>query len=127
MKIAAFGPLLTSTYTDNMDIYRHTQVTNADGTIGIGIPATPVHSKVKCRLSFESRDYPKSDLEDTNPINLQLKIFCGPYTDIKKGDRLVANRIDENGNVMKSYQGTANLPFIFATHQEVEVVESGDA
>lgn len=128
MKIAGFGSIISSTYTDKMNVYRHEKSSVADdGTTGIKLKPTLQASNVKCRISFDSKDYPQSDLEASNPINMQIKIFCGPSVDIQKGDRLIVDRLDESGNIIKSYSGIANLPFNFVTHQEVGIVEVGDA
>ena len=61
MKIAGFGSIIASTYTDTMSIYRHQSVTNADGTKGIEMPEEPLYSAVKCLLSFESEIIQRAD------------------------------------------------------------------
>lgn len=127
MKIGAFSSILAFTYTDTMSIYRHQNITNTDGTSGIIIPEKPLYSQIKCRLSFESRDYPETDLEDSNPIKLQLKVFCEPSIDIQKGDKLIINKLDDYGNIMMTYEGIANLPFVYTTHKEIEIIQTGDA
>ena len=88
MKLSSFGKLLSPTYTDRLSINRFTEITNPDGTIGMGLPKTPLYSDVQCRISFNSSDNPETTKEDSNPIYLQVKIFCSPSVDIKKGDIL---------------------------------------
>ena len=127
MKLSSFGRLLTPTYTDKLSINRYTEIENADGTIGMGLPETPLYSDVQCRISFKSNDNPESNKDDSNPIYLQVKIFCSPDVDIQKGDILVADRIGDDGSVIASYKGIANLPFKYVTHQEVLFIEVGDA
>lgn len=127
MKISGFKSIISSTYTDIMDIYRHVEVMNTDGTSGIQISQMPLYTGIKCRISFENRDASNTISEDTNPINLQIKIFCEPSVDIKKGDKLIVYRNDDNGNIMSSYEGIANLPFVYTTHKEIEITEIGDA
>lgn len=127
MKLSSFGKLLSPTYTDKLSINRFIEVTNPDGTIGMGLPKEPVYSDVRCRISFNISDNPETTKEDSNPIYLQIKIFCSPNEDIQKGDILVANRIGDDGEVLESYNGIANLPFKYVTHQEVLFTEVGDA
>jgi len=127
MKLASFGKLLASTYTDRLSINRYTEIKNADGTIGMGLPKTPLYSEVQCRISFKNSDNPESDKDDSNPIYLQVKIFCAPNVDIQKGDILIAEKIGDDGSVIASYKGIANLPFKYVTHQEVLFTEVGDA
>lgn len=127
MKLSSFGKLFTSTYTDRLTINRYTEIDNPDGTTGMGIPEEPLYSDVKCRVSFNQSDNPESGKEDSNPIYLQVKIFCSTDVDIQKGDILVANRIGDDGSVIASYKGIANLPFKYVTHQEVLFAEVGDA
>lgn len=127
MKLSSFGKLLTLTYTDKLSINRYTEIENADGTIGMGLPETPLYSDVQCRISFKNSDNPESNKDDTNPIYMQVKIFCNPNVDIKKGDILVAERVGDDGSILATYTGTANLPFRYVTHQEVLFAEVGDA
>lgn len=127
MKLSSFGKLFTSTYTDTLTINRYTEIDNPDGTTGMGLPEEPLYSDVRCRISFSQSDNPESGKEDSNPIYLQVKIFCSPDVDIQKGDALVAQRIGDDSNVIATYEGIANLPFKYVTHQEVLFTEVGDA
>jgi hypothetical protein len=127
MKLSSFGKLLAPTYTDKLSINRYTEIENADGTIGMGISEEPLYSDVQCRISFKQSDNPESNKDDSNPIYMQMKIFCSPDVDIQKGDILVAYRIGDDGSAIASYKGIANLPFKYVTHQEVLFTEVGDA
>ena len=127
MKLSSFGKLLTPTYTDKLSINRYTEISNPDGTTGMGILEEPLYSDVQCRISFENSDNPESNKDDSNPIYLQVKIFCSLDVDIQKGDILIAERIGDEGEVIETYKGIANLPFKYVTHQEVLFTEVGDA
>lgn len=127
MKLSSFGKLLSPTYTDRLSINRFTEITNSDGTIGIGMPEEPLYNDVQCRISFNISDNPETAREDSNPIYLQVKIFCSPNVDIQKGDILIAQRIGNEGEIIETYNGIANLPFKYVTHQEVLFTEVGDA
>ena len=54
-------------------------------------------------------------------------MFCNAEIDVQKGDKIVAQRIDNSGNVISTYKGTANLPLQFVTHKEILLVQVGDA
>lgn len=127
MKLSSFGKLLEPMYTDKLSIKRYQEVTNADGTTGIALSATPIYSNVACRISFGQSDNPDSGKDDSNPIYLQIKIFCSPTVDVRKGDILTVNRIGDEGEILKTYNGVANLPFMMVTHQEVLFAKVGDA
>ena len=127
MKIGFVGNMLATMYTDLATIYRHTTTLNADGTTSITLTETAVESDIPCRISFTRADSPETSENDSNPIYLETKIFCGAGVDIRKGDKVVAQRIDENGNAVATYTGIANLPFTYITHQEVLLVEVGEA
>ena len=75
MKLSSFGKLLTPTYTDKLSINRYTEIENADGTIGIGLPETPLYSDVQCRISFKNSDNPESNKDDSNPIYLPILLL----------------------------------------------------
>lgn len=127
MKLASFSKILSSTYTDKLTITRRVKIPNPDGTTGFGYPPIPLYSDKACRISFKESDVPEMGKEDTNPFTMQVKIFGAPELDIQKGDKLVAQKIDESGNVMATYTGTANLPLKYVTHQEVLFDKVGDA
>ena len=66
------------------------------------MPDEPLYSDVQCRISFNISDNPETTGEDSNPIYLQVKIFCAPNVDIQKGDILVAERIGDEGEVIET-------------------------
>ena len=127
MKLSGFSKVLNQLYTDKMSVFRYTETLNDDGTVGTGLVEQPVIEDKPCRISFPSTDNPETTKEDSNPIYLQIKVFCNADLDVKKGDKLIVSRLDDNGNIIKSYKGTANLPLQFVTHKEILLVEVGDA
>lgn len=127
MKLSGFGHILKIMYTDKMSISRCVETENADGTTDVSTNEKPVYIDIPCRISFSATDNPESNKEDTNPKYLQIKVFCNPEVDVIKGDKLVVSKLDDNGNVITTYTGTANLPQQFITHKEVLLVEVGDA
>ena len=127
MNLSSFGNILQSMYTDEMDIYRYTEVEDTDGTTTTKLSNSPLYTDVPCRISFSSPDEPETTREERNPIYLRIKVFCSSTVDISKGDRIIARRLDEHKNVLATYEGTANLPYVFVTHKEILLTEVGDA
>lgn len=127
MKLASFGSLLALTYTDKMNIYRHTSQLNSDGTKSTKLIQTALSTDLACRISFTAKDPSESSAEDINPIYLEVKVFCGPKVDVKKGDKLVVHRLDDDGTVLATYTGIVNMPLSFVTHKELHLVEVGNA
>lgn len=127
MKLFGFSTILSTLYTDKLSVFRYIEKENEDGTVSSELSLQPVLADKPCRISFTSTDNPETTKEDSNPVYLQIKVFCEAGLDIKKGDTVEAHRLDDNGNILKSYKGTANLPLQYVTHKEFLLVETGDA
>ena len=127
MQLAGFGSLYNKLYTDKLTVRRHTSGLNDDGTTNSQVDLEPIHNDVACRISFTGGDNPETNLEDANPVYLQTKLFCSPSYAIKKGDELFVERLGDNGEVLATYKGTASMPLVYPTHQEVLFAEVGDA
>lgn len=127
MRLSKFSKIMSKMYTDKMEVKRHEEVTNDDGTTGIQLLTVSKLDNVPCRISFVTKDYPLTSLEDKNPIRLDVKVFCDVDVDIKKGDLLIIDRLDDNGQTITTYKGISNLPYRFVTHQEIELVKVGEA
>ena len=121
MRLAGLGSLVALMYTDRMDIYRTTNKSNDDDTTDISYDPKPLHTEVKCRLSF-SRDDTGADSEvDRNPVRFDPKIFCGADVDIKAGDFVTIRRCADDGTVVHTYHGQVAMPSWYSTHQEAFV------
>lgn len=118
MKLSSFSPLMVTLMTDEMDIYRYTESTNSDSTTSTNLPTTPLHTNVKCRLSFNAIDSPKDSEVDQNPIKYSPKIFCPQSADLKVGDEIVVRRLQDDGSVMLTYRGQVGTPANYPTHKE---------
>lgn len=127
MDFSVFGNMLSSLYTDEFEFYTKAKVTNADGTIGSKMSTEPVQSEIPCRISYETEDSPSNFTEEANPVRLRFKIFCSNDVPISKGDKIVAYKKDGQGNILKTYSGTANLPLVYETHIEIAVDKVGEA
>lgn len=127
MNLSVFKNAFNLLYTDRMDIYRTIEETSIDGTTNVVSDANPIYKDIKCRISFSDQDSAETSLEDRNPIHLNVKIFCGPEVDLQKGDKLILNRLNDDGSVMTTYSGIVNLPLVYPTHLEAQIIEVGDA
>lgn len=122
-----FSQLIAATYTDKLSINRHVEIQNDDGTSYIALPKPPLYEGVACRISFTQSDNSDGDNVDNNPLHLQVKIFCGNGVDIKKGDKLIAHRLDDAGGILATYEGIASMPSTYVSHQEVLFSNTGVA
>lgn len=105
-------------YTDSFDVYKFTQVTNADGSTDTILDTTPTIANQKCRISFPSMENPKDMKVDETPIRAVPKLFCAPDLDIQEGDIIVLRRLGEGGRVLKTYEGQVGLPSVYPSHLE---------
>lgn len=127
MKLSSAANILSKLYTDTMNITRLQEITGEDGTSRMVVPDEPLYVGIKCRISFSSADNPDGATDSNNPQHLQIKVFCDPGVDVKKGDALLVNRLNDDGSILASYKGTANLPQSYVTHKEISLVNAGDA
>jgi len=118
MRLSDFSGIITSMFTDKMDITRYIEVTNSDGTTETQLPDTPLYTNVDCRISFVSEESPKDVSVDNNPVKSTPKIFCKTTTDIRAGDYITVRRLDDDGNVMATFSGQIGMPSIYPTHKE---------
>jgi hypothetical protein len=119
MNLSVYKNLYEILYLDKLAIYKYITEINTDGTTGITLNTTPGLSNINCRISFMPSwgDNPETSNEDKNPTSQQVKIFCSPNIAIAKGDKLVATRTVDA--VVTTYEGIANNPQMFETHQEI--------
>lgn len=118
MKLGAFSGIITTMFTDKMDITRYVERTNSDGTTETELPDIPLYTDVSCRISFVSEENPKDGTVDDNPVKSKPKIFCKIDADVQAGDYITVHRIGDNGNVMATFSGQVGLPSIYPTHKE---------
>lgn len=122
-----FKNILSSFYTDELEFYGRVKSEKSDGTTSSKISKEPLQKNIPCRISFESEDNPNNFTEEANPTRLRFKIFCSNEVTISKGDKIVAYKKDGQGNILKTYSGTANLPLVYETHLEIAVDKVGEA
>ena len=118
MRLGDFAGIITTMFTDKMDITRYVDRTNADSTTETILPATPLYRDVDCRISFVSEESPKDGTVDDNPVKTTPKIFCKIDADVQAGDFITVCRIDDDGNIMATFSGQIGLPSIYPTHKE---------
>lgn len=127
INLSQFGKHLNLLYKDKFSIYRYSNVENADGTTSLSLKKTPEYFDEICRVSFRKEDETNQTIGMNNPLDLGIKIFCSIALDIQKGDFIVADRFDDDGNKIGVYSGYANESFKYSTHQEISLTKEGDA
>lgn len=118
MKLGDFSGIITTMFTDKMDINRYVDQSNEDGTTETVLPKLPIYTDVACRISFLSEESPKDGTVDDNPVKANPKIFCKTTADVQPGDFITVRRLDDAGNVMATYSGQIGLPSTYITHKE---------
>ena len=118
MKLGAFSGIITTMFTDKMDITRYVEQENPDGTTETALPDIPLYTDVSCRISFVSEESPKDGTVDDNPLKNTPKVFCKIDTDVQAGDYITLRRFDDDGNIMATFSGQIGLPSIYPTHKE---------
>ena len=121
IKLSKIGKIYAALYTDKFSASYKTNKLNEDGTVGKNDVAIFRANDVECRISFEKEDESKTKNEEYNPLANQIKIFCSADVDVIKGDRIVAQKLDDSGKIIQTYVGYANRPSKFVTHQEIIV------
>lgn len=118
MRLGDFSGIITTMFTDKMDINRYVDRPNSDETTETVLPDTPIYTDVECRISFVSEESPKDGTVDDNPVKTNPKIFCKKTADVQAGDFITVRRLDDDGNVMATYSGQLGLPSTYITHKE---------
>ena len=104
------GEAMKAFDTDKMDIARHTEVDNPDGTTGETGVDTPIYTGVYCHISFDQIDNPNPNTAETRPIIQALKISCSIDIDLQNGDFITAYKLANNGTIIETYQGVIGEP-----------------
>lgn len=103
-------------------------MTNDDGTTSISTELSQVLTNVPCRISFQQFDSSDNFTEVANARKVEVKVFCNTAIDIRKGDKIVVERVEDvDGAALQSFTGYASQPSKFASHQEIVLAESGVA
>ena len=118
MKLGAFSGIITTMFTDKMDITRYVEQENPDGTTETALPDIPLYTDISCRISFVSEESPKDGAVDDTPVKSIPKVFCKIDADVQAGDYITLRRIGDGGNVVATFSGQIGLPSIYPTHTE---------
>lgn len=118
MRLGDFAGIITTMFSDKMDITRYVDIEMEDGSTQTALPDTPLHTDVSCRISFSSEENPGDTDIDNTPLKLTPKIFCGLGADLRAGDYVTVRRLDDNNEVIATYSGKVGLPAIYSSHKE---------
>lgn len=118
-------------YTDRCTTYRYGPVLEEDGTTTEKLDMeNPILVDHACRISYVAnrQEDPKDSDVDSNPILTQPKIFINQAADVKAGDYMVAQKMDDDGKtVIFTYSGPIGLPFAHESHLEFQIGEVNKA
>lgn len=120
--LSQYKGIVNQLFTDKLDIYRHNNSLNDDGTTKTDLPTTSLYSNIPCRISFSRTiDLTTDKAINKLPIHLIPKVFCDTSIDIKAGDYIIITRNNTQ------YKGIAGNPNMYETHQEISMTVEGDA
>lgn len=110
-------------YKDKLDVYRY-RIQENDGNSYENVQEPlMLYSQIPCKISNGFRDLPEEDSFMLNPTNQHIAIFCEPHWDIRKGDKLILHRLDDEGNEIEQLVEFAGKPNKEVTHQEIQIVD----
>lgn len=117
------GILKKVMYQDRMDVY-HYQIQEVSGD-SYQAEEEPVvaYLGIPCKISNNFKDLPEEDSYLLNPTNQHLSIFCEPHYDIRKGDKIIVHRMNDNGEEIETITEFAGKPNKEVTHQEISLVD----
>lgn len=118
IKLSKLKKVYDLLYTDKFSIIHKPKIKNPDGSVGVSNLPVYKYFDVECRISIDQEDDSKTDNEAYNPLQNIYKIFCTSDVEVLKGERIIAKKYDDNGNVMQTFVGIANKPVKYVTHQE---------
>lgn len=128
VRLSIAGKVLSKLYTDKLNVYRHVETVNDDGTTSVDTTLSQILTDIPCRISFSQLDSSDNFTEESNLRKVEIKVFCNTTVDVRKGDKITVERVEEvEGTVLQSFTGYASQPSKFASHQEIVLVESGVA
>lgn len=119
MRLGDFSGIITSMFTDRMDVFHYIDEIQEDGTTQTKLSNNPAWRNAPCRISLSTDENPSDNQVDSVPIKTSPKIFFKTSVALKAGDYVVVRRFDDDGNVMCTYSGKAGMPSVFITHKEV--------
>lgn len=118
MKLGAFAGIITTMFSDKMDITRYIDKENEDGSTETALSDAPIYTDVPCRISFSSDENPGDTDIDNTPVKLSPKIFCKVDADLRTGDHITVRRLNDNNEVIATYSGKVGMPAVFVSHKE---------
>ncbi|MFK0524756.1 ABC transporter ATP-binding protein [Paenibacillus illinoisensis] len=99
-------------YTDLVSVQRSEKVKKPNGATEV--QWVTKHTNVPCRIS-QTGLAANTQTDTTNDIDYSSKLFLSPLVEIKQGDKLTVTR----EGLTREY--TAGEPFIYPTHQEINL------
>lgn len=109
---AKYRQQLETMYNDHVTVQRSEKVKKPNGATEL--QWVTKHTDVPCRIS-QTGLAANTQTDTTNDIDYSSKLFLSPLVEIKQGDKLAVTR----EGLTREY--TAGEPFIYPTHQEINL------
>lgn len=85
-----------------------------------GMDWVPKHVNVPCRIStLGSSSLNNTDQEDANKIIYDEKLILSRIYDIRAGDEVIVNEVDDGVLLSSVKYESTRKPFVYVSHQEV--------
>lgn len=107
-----YRKVIEMTYEDTVTVQRSEKVKKPNGATEV--QWVTKHTDVPCRIS-QTGLATNTQTDTTNDIDYSSKLFISPLVEIKQGDKLAVTR----DGLTREY--TAGEPFIYSTHQEINL------
>lgn len=85
----------------------------------VGSNLQEMYSNIPCHIAFASTDNPDPTTADTKPIIQSINVHMPLWVDIQNNDFIVAKRMDNKGNLLKTYSGRCGNPIVSQGRQKV--------
>ena len=78
-----------------------------------------IYSNITCHIAYNSSDNPDPTTIDIKPVVQSLIIHLPLWVDIKNNDFLIAKKMSNDGNLLKTYSGRCGNPVVSQGRQKV--------
>ena len=116
-------------YTDRCTIFEYITEDDDDGALVTHKGEIPQYDKIACHISYSLRIWDNFDKKnkDKTHYEKQPKLFISNNFIVAEGSYAIAEKLDEKGNVIATYQGQVNIGSVCKSHQEFLIDVRSDA
>ena len=120
MRLGGFRGIITTTFTDRMDVKRYEDIENEDGSTSTVLLEDVFLTGIPCRLSFYYEEQAHDDKLLETRVEMTPKIFYRIEDKLMAGDVVTVTRYDSFGNALGYYEGKLGKPLLFETHTQAQ-------